>query len=77
MSDALSTGPRLSAWQKAMYSFGTIGHSMLDRALLMWVIVYYVPTDETRSPLIHPAVFSAIMIFGRVVDALADTTCAH
>ncbi len=66
----------LTLWQKTTYSFGTIGHAMLDRALLMWVIVYYVPADQTRSQLLHPAVFAGIMMFGRVVDTLADPLIA-
>ena len=66
----------LTLRQKASYSFGTLGYGMLDRALLMWVLVYYIPTGPDRAPLMHPAVFAAVMFFGRFVDMVADPLVA-
>ena len=75
MMDAQARPP-LTPWQKACYGFGTLGPTMLDRALLMWIVVYYIPAEESRPQLLHPAVFSVIMIAGRVVDAIVDPVIA-
>jgi GPH family glycoside/pentoside/hexuronide:cation symporter len=58
---------------KIFYSASTAGYSLLDRLMVTWLMFFYV---EGAEPLVLPAVFGTIMLFGRVVDALADPTVA-
>lgn len=58
---------------KVLYSASSTGWAMLDRVVITWLMFYY---TEGENPLIMPAVFGAILVFGRVVDALADPLVA-
>ncbi|GFP25940.1 hypothetical protein HKBW3S25_01424 [Candidatus Hakubella thermalkaliphila] len=64
---------RLPMYGKVLYSASSAGWGMLDRLMVTWLMFYYV---EGARPLLLPAVFGAIMVFGRVVDAVADPLVA-
>lgn len=68
--------PRLTVWQKTCYSAGTLGHVMLDRTLLLWLVVFYIPAGKGASALMHPVAYTMIMFFGRFVDTVADPLIA-
>jgi GPH family glycoside/pentoside/hexuronide:cation symporter len=54
---------------KLLYTAASAGWNMLDRLVLTWLMFYYV---EGAAPLLLPAVFGLIMVFGRLVDAVTD-----
>lgn len=64
---------RLPMSGKVLYSASSAGWAMLDRLMVTWLMFYYV---EGARPLLLPAVFGAILVFGRVVDAIADPLVA-
>jgi glycoside/pentoside/hexuronide:cation symporter, GPH family len=67
---------RLPLWGKLAYGAGSAGWSMIDRIVITWLMYYYVSGRGGDSPLLMPAVFGGIMLFGRIVDALADPLVA-
>ena len=58
---------------KVLYAASSAGWAMLDRIVITWLMFYYTEGD---NPLLLPAVFGAILVFGRVVDAIADPLVA-
>ncbi len=44
--------------------------------MITWLLYYYVTAHDGRGPLMHAAAFGSIMVFGRVVDAVADPLIA-
>jgi glycoside/pentoside/hexuronide:cation symporter, GPH family len=58
---------------KVLYTASSAGWAMLDRVVITWLMFYY---TEGENPLLLPAVFGAILVFGRVVDAIADPLVA-
>ncbi|MBT9173189.1 MAG: Inner membrane symporter YicJ [Syntrophomonadaceae bacterium] len=54
---------------KLLYAASSAGWAMLDRLVVTWLMFFYV---EGAVPLMLPAAFGAILVFGRVIDALAD-----
>lgn len=67
---------KLPLWVKVAYGAGSAGWSLIDRVVITWLMYFYVTGAERGSPLLLPAVFGGIMLFGRVVDALADPLVA-
>jgi glycoside/pentoside/hexuronide:cation symporter, GPH family len=74
-----SPGPSLlPRWVVAAYGAGAAGWVLVDRVLLTWLYFFYVTArDTTSDALMLPLVFSAIMLGGRVVDAVADPVIAR
>lgn len=66
----------LSIWTKLLYSFGTLGFSLLDRIMITWLMFFWV-NEESGNPLLKPTVFGIIMVLGRIVDAIADPLVAQ
>jgi GPH family glycoside/pentoside/hexuronide:cation symporter len=58
---------------KVLYAASSAGWAMLDRVVMTFLLFYY---TEGENPLLMPAVFGAIFVFGRVVDAIADPLVA-
>ncbi|MBS3978069.1 MAG: MFS transporter [Syntrophomonadaceae bacterium] len=54
---------------KLLYTASSAGWAMLDRLVVTWLMFFYV---EGATPLLLPAVFGAILVFGRAVDAVTD-----
>ncbi len=68
----------LPRWVVAAYGAGATGWVLVDRVLLTWLYFFYITTHDTTSgALMLPLVFSAIMLGGRVVDAIADPVIAR
>lgn len=59
---------------KVFYAASSAGWAMIDRVVITWLMYYYTKGD---SPLILPAVFGAVLVFGRIVDAVADPLVAN
>lgn len=64
---------RLPLSGKILYSASSAGWAMLDRIVVTWLLFYYTGGE---TPLLPPAVFGAILVFGRIVDAVADPLVA-
>ncbi|MCW3489461.1 MFS transporter [Dethiobacter alkaliphilus] len=58
---------------KLLYAASSAGWAMLDRIVITWLMFYY---TEGENPLVLPAIFGSILVFGRVVDAIADPLVA-
>ena len=58
---------------KLLYAASSAGWSMLDRIVVTWLMYYYTADEQ---PLLLPAVFGVVMVFGRIVDAVADPLVA-
>jgi GPH family glycoside/pentoside/hexuronide:cation symporter len=58
---------------KVLYSASSLGWAMIDRVVITWLMFFY---TQGENPLLMPAIFGAILVFGRVVDALADPLVA-
>ncbi|HHX73445.1 MAG TPA: MFS transporter [Firmicutes bacterium] len=58
---------------KLLYASSSAGWSMLDRIVVTWLMYYYTAGEQ---PLLLPALFGAVMVFGRIVDAVADPLVA-
>lgn len=63
---------KLSFKNRLFYSSGVMGYSLVDRIITTWLMYYYLPPEGAGQQLIPAAIFGAIMIIGRVVDAVAD-----
>ena len=60
------------------YGAGATGWVLVDRVMLTWLYFFYITArDTTSDALMLPLVFSAIMLGGRVVDAVADPVIAR
>ncbi len=69
---------KLPIWGKIIYGVGAGGFSLVDRVLITWLYYYYITSPmEGVDALMAPLVFSFIMFFGRVVDAVADPVIAR
>lgn len=69
---------RLPRWVVAAYGAGATGWVLVDRVVLTWLYYFYITArDTTSDALMLPLVFSAIMLGGRVVDAIADPVIAR
>jgi GPH family glycoside/pentoside/hexuronide:cation symporter len=64
--------------QKLLYAAGSAGYTLIDRALFAFLYYYYtvrpLPNGKT---LMAPLIFSAVLFFGRIVDAVADPLIAR
>ncbi|MDW7650319.1 MAG: MFS transporter [Bacillota bacterium] len=64
---------KLTRSGKLMYAASSMGWAMIDRIVITWLLFYY---TEGENPLLMPAVAGAVLVFGRVVDAIADPLVA-
>lgn len=59
------------------YAFGQVGIGLVDRAVVTWVMIYYVSSEGARNPaLVAPMLFGAAMLIGRASDAIMDPLVA-
>lgn len=59
------------------YAFGQVGIGLVDRAVVTWVMIYYVSSEGAQTPaLVEPLLFGAAMLVGRVTDAIMDPLVA-
>ncbi len=76
---------RFSRWKQLVYSSGQTGFSLLDNIFGVYLIFFLIPPVETGMPeLIHNTplfmgltIIGVIIIFGRIIDSLADPLVAH
>ena len=76
---------RFSRWKQLVYSSGQAGFSLLDNIFGVYLIFFLIPPVETgmpelidNSPLFFGiTIIGAIIIFGRIIDSLADPLVAH
>ncbi|MBS4032559.1 MAG: MFS transporter [Clostridiales bacterium] len=61
---------------KILYAASSAGWAMIDRVVITWLFFYYVTATDSRGVLMQSAVFGSIMVFGRIVDAIADPLIA-
>ncbi len=72
-------------WKQIIYAGGNAGFSILDNIFGVYLIFFLIPPRETGMPeLIHNnplflgiTVLGFIIIFGRIIDSLADPLIAH
>lgn len=64
---------RLPLVNKLLYASGSLGANVTFQAVFVWLVFYYAPPeDEARAPLAPIAVVGAILLVGRVIEALDD-----
>lgn len=60
------------------YGAGQIGIGIVDRAVVAWVMFFYVPSEHAHLTLLVSAkFFGAAMLLGRVVDAVMDPLVSY
>lgn len=70
-----STLPR---WITPVYGVGAAGWVIVDRTMLTWLYFFYVTTPLGGvDALLLPLTFSLVMLFGRVIDSIADPVIAR
>lgn len=76
---------RLSKWREIVYSGGNAGFSLLDNLFGVYFIFFLLPPAETGLPqlidnsplLLGMTAIGLIILFGRVIDSIADPLVAH
>ncbi|MFW6369133.1 MAG: MFS transporter [Myxococcota bacterium] len=67
----------LPFWGKLAYAAGAGGWCLIDRLLITWLLYFYVVRPAADGQVLVSAfAFGAIMLLGRVVDAIADPLVA-
>jgi len=74
-----------SRWRQIFYSTGTIGQALVDNIFGVYLLFFLIPPAETGMPELidnQPLFFGLtaiglIILFGRVIDSLADPLIAH
>ncbi len=72
-------------WRQILYASGTIGQALVDNIFGVYLIFFLLPPKETGMPEMidnRPLLFGLtaiglIILFGRVIDSLADPLIAH
>ena len=68
----------LPRWVVPAYGAGAAGWVLVDRVVLTWLYFVYVTTPTpTGERLMLPLTFSAVLLGGRVIDAIADPVIAR
>jgi Na+/melibiose symporter-like transporter len=68
----------LSPARRVLYACGTLGSSILQQTVLLWVFYYYAPPASHGLPTrVAPALLGVAMGVGRLVDAVVDPLVAH
>lgn len=68
----------LPTWGKLAYGIGAGGFSLIDRIMVSFLMHYYLINPiRGATPLVAPLAFGTVMLFGRVVDAVADPIIAR
>ena len=62
----------LKLWQHIFYSMARGGGALVNGVLLQWTMYFYIPPADRGVLLMPIALFSGVMLFGRLVDAAAD-----
>lgn len=76
---------RFPAWRRLIYCSGSAGYAIMDNLFGVYLIFFLLPPAESGLPQLvsnEPlfwglTVTGLIMIFGRIVDAVADPLIAH
>lgn len=76
---------RFPAWRRLIYCSGSAGFAVMDNVFAVYLIFFLLPPAESGLPQLvsnEPlfwglTVTGLIMIFGRIVDAVADPLVAH
>lgn len=69
----MSTEDRLRFGQKCAYSVPQIGINLMGVMTAQWLTFFYRPAeDDARPALVGAATFAALMLFGRIIDGIAD-----
>ncbi|MEW5945116.1 MAG: MFS transporter [bacterium] len=64
---------RVPAAVRLSYPVSYFGISVVDRVVATWAMYYYLPPEGRGLPsLVPPVVFGFVLVFGRLVDAVAD-----
>ncbi len=78
MTEVSLETPRLSAWQKTMYSLPQVGINLMGVMVAQWLTFYYRPPDgDSRPALVGAGVFAILMLVGRAVDGVTDPLVGH
>ncbi len=68
----------LPRWVVPVYGVGAAGWVIVDRTMLTWLYFFYVTTPLGGvDALLLPLTFSLVMLFGRVIDSVADPLIAR
>ncbi len=68
----------LPHWRMAFYALGTGAGYIFSTTVVTWIMYFYMPPEDAgRVPLLSLGAFTAIMVAGRIVDALADIPVAY
>ncbi|MFA6243182.1 MAG: MFS transporter [Candidatus Hydrogenedentales bacterium] len=66
----------LSFRQRLAFGMAGITMNLPDMILMQWLLVRYVRPDTTQ-PLVPPLAFGAIMLMGRILEAIANPIVGH
>lgn len=62
----------LKGWQHAFYGMARGGGALVNLIILQWAMYFYVPPEGEGTMLMPLALFGTVMLFGRLIDAVAD-----
>jgi GPH family glycoside/pentoside/hexuronide:cation symporter len=63
---------------QVLYASGAFGFNVLTQTLLLWLVYYFAPPPDSGRPTIVPlATLGAILVAGRILDAVDDPAIGH
>jgi GPH family glycoside/pentoside/hexuronide:cation symporter len=75
---ALTPAKELPFSSKLLYASGSFGANIAFQAVATWLIFFYAPPDDADHPTLVPiAVVGAILVVGRIIEAIDDPFIGH
>lgn len=69
---AQSEHPSLPLINRLLFASGSLGANITFQTLTTWLIFFYAPSDSERETLVPIGVVGAILLVGRVIEAVDD-----